>query len=42
MDPPFGGRVEPLAKTVHEIVKLGRQLSPHKQDITGTYDLAEY
>jgi hypothetical protein len=26
MDPPFGGRVEPLAKTVREIVCLHRRL----------------
>jgi hypothetical protein len=28
MDPPFGGRVEPLAKTVQEIMQLHRKLCP--------------
>jgi hypothetical protein len=31
MDPPFGGRVEPLAKTVHEIMWLHRKLCPSSQ-----------
>jgi len=31
MDPPFGGRVEPLAKTVHEIMWLHRKLCPNSQ-----------
>jgi hypothetical protein len=29
MDPPFGGRVEPLAKTVQEIMQLHRKLCPN-------------
>jgi hypothetical protein len=29
MDPPFGGRVEPLAKTVLEIMQLHRKLCPN-------------
>jgi hypothetical protein len=29
MDPPFGGRVEPLAKTVREIMRLHRKLCPN-------------
>jgi hypothetical protein len=28
MDPPFGGRVEPLAKTIQEIMRLHRKLCP--------------
>jgi len=36
MDPPFGGRVEPLAKTVREIMWLHRKLCPNSQrDMTG-------
>jgi len=31
MDPPFGGRVEPLAKTVHEIMWLHKKLCPNSQ-----------
>jgi hypothetical protein len=31
MDPPFGGRVEPLAKTVREIMWLHRKLCPNSQ-----------
>jgi len=31
MDPPFGGRVEPLAETVHEIMGLHRKLCPNSQ-----------
>jgi hypothetical protein len=36
MDPPFGGRVEPLAKTIQEIVRLHRKLCPQiHADILG-------
>jgi len=31
MDPPFGGRAEPLAKTAHEIMWLHRKLCPNSQ-----------
>ncbi|KAJ9592971.1 hypothetical protein L9F63_015341 [Diploptera punctata] len=34
MDPPFGGRVEPLANTVQELIKLHRELCPAvKEDL---------
>lgn len=37
MDPPFGGRVEPLAKTVQEIMQLHRKLCPNiHADMLGT------
>ncbi|XP_067012061.2 rRNA N6-adenosine-methyltransferase ZCCHC4 [Anabrus simplex] len=32
MDPPFGGRIEPLSHTIKEIQKLHRQLNPSVQE----------
>ena len=38
MDPPFGGRLEPLAKTVHEIMRLHKKLCPDiHTDMSGMF-----